>query len=211
LILALHLSIAAREREAFTNIALSAPNLRNGPLRDAHAFRGSQAHFHLAEGYALVALALVEGERAPAHAAAEALDAAREESDRSWWERQFPDALDAAWRMREHEAVCALLSAIAHRIAGDPSEDEVEIRERTLRQSEEFARLIDEAMLRLEKFIQRDVNHHPKLYVWLPGIALCALAASARLPMDWLKERCEIKADGYERLPFELLQNLSAS
>src|SRR5918997_2156573 len=45
LILALHFAIAARERDAFTTLALTAPNLRDGALREAHAFRSSRAHF----------------------------------------------------------------------------------------------------------------------------------------------------------------------
>ncbi|MDQ3806024.1 MAG: hypothetical protein M3416_19610, partial [Acidobacteriota bacterium] len=54
LVLALHFAVAAREREAFTQLALTAPNLRDGVLHNARAFRASRAHFHLAEGYALV-------------------------------------------------------------------------------------------------------------------------------------------------------------
>src|ERR671916_778996 len=121
LILALHFAIAARERDAFTTLAMSAPNLRDGALREARAFRSSRAHFHLAEGYALTARALVEQKAHPARAAVASLEAARAESDRGWWERQFPDPLDAAWRVSEHEAVCALLSAVARRVAGEPS------------------------------------------------------------------------------------------
>jgi hypothetical protein len=208
LILALHIAIAAREREAFKSLAFIAPDLRTGALREAMAFRNSSAHFHLAEGYTLVARALVEGKQAPARAAAEALDAARAENDSGWWERQFPNPLEAAWRESEHEAVCALLGAVAHKIADEPTgvEDVEAANRHAERQAAEFARVIDDALLRLEQFIKRDDNHHPKLYVWLPGLALCALAASARLPVDWLPERCESRATGYERLPLELLR-----
>jgi len=202
LILALHLSIAARARDAFTELAFSAPNLRAGALRDARAFRGSRAHFHLAEGYALVARALAEHKQSPARAAVDSLAAAREENDAGWWERQYPDALEATWRMREHDAVCALLSAVAHRIA-DESHDEA-LAERT---AADFAQAVDEALVRLEQFVERDMNHHPKLYIWLPGIALCALAASARLPVEWLQERYQKRVIGYTRLPVELLRN----
>ena len=207
LVLALHFAIAAREREAFTTIALSAPNLREGALRGALAFRSSRAHFHLAEGYALVARALVEQKPNPARAAVASLEAARAESDRGWWERQFPDPLDAAWRVSEHEAVCALLSAVARRVAGEPanaSPEEAEESERGA--AEEFARTVDETLERLEHFVEHDPNHHPKLYVWLPGLSLCALAASAGFPVDWLSERHAREAEGYSRLPPELLR-----
>ena len=208
LILALHFAVASREREAFTQVALAAPASREGALRGARAFRTSRAHFHLAEGYALVARSLVERQANAARAAVQSLEAARAENDRGWWERQFPDPLDAAWRASEHESVCALLGAVARRLAtqGDDAaraEDEDEL-------AAYFARTVDETLLRLKRFVETDANHHPKLYVWLPGLAVCALAASASLPVGWLAERYESKADGYERLPFELLNNPSA-
>jgi hypothetical protein len=205
LVLALHFAIAAREREAFSALAMSAPNLRDGALHEARAYRTSRAHFHLAEGYALVARALVEQKPNPARAAAAALEAARAESDRGWWERQFPDPLDAAWRVSEHEAVCALLSAVARRVA-DESGDAAAREEADSAAAEEFARTVDETLARLEHFAAHDPDHHPKLYTWLPGLALCALAASAAFPVDWLAERHARGAEGYERLPPELLR-----
>ena len=209
LILALHFAIAARERDAFTTLALTAPNLRDGALHEARAFRSSRAHFHLAEGYALTARALVEQKPHPARAAAAALEGARAEIDRGWWERQFPDPLDAAWRVSEHEAVCALLSAVARRVAEGPeAAGGPDARDETAgaRAAAEVARTTDDTLERLEHFIAHDPDHHPKLYAWLPGLALCALAASAAFPMDWLAERHERGAEGYERLPPELLR-----
>ena len=202
-VLGLHFSIAARERDAFTALATTAPNLRDGALRDAKAFRGSRAHFHLAEGYALLSRALVERTPTAARAAAESLAAARVESDLDWWSRQFPDPLDSAWRSSEHEAVCTLLEAIARRAAAETGAEEFDD-DRAVRS---FARTIDETLLRLRRFVTSDPNHHPKLYVWLPGVALCALAASAAFPMHWIAERFDAKAPGYERLPPELLRN----
>ncbi|HYN86276.1 MAG TPA: hypothetical protein VER32_13595, partial [Pyrinomonadaceae bacterium] len=46
LALALHFAVAAREREAFTQLALATPT-REGALHGAQAFRNSRAHFHL--------------------------------------------------------------------------------------------------------------------------------------------------------------------
>ena len=207
LALALHFAIAARERDAFAQLALAAPNLRDGALHNARAFRTSRAHFHLAEGYALVARALVERQPAAARAAVQSLDAARHESDRGWWERQFPDPLDAAWRAGEHEAVCLLLSSAARRAVENFSETPESPREDAGSLAGEFARTIDDALLRLERFVAGDTNHHPKLYVWLPGLALCALASSAALPTAWIAERREAGGPGYGRLPPELLDN----
>jgi len=209
LILALHFAVASREREAFTQLALAAPASREGALRGARAFRSSRAHFHLAEGYALLARSLVERQAAPARAAAQSLDAARQENDRGWWERQFPEPLDAAWRASEHESVCALLGAVARRLVnrGDGEDARTEEEDEL---TADFARTADETLLRLKRFVETDANHHPKLYVWLPGLAALALAASAGLPVGWLAGRFESKADGYERLPFELLNNPQA-
>lgn len=207
-VLALHLAIAARERDAFTTLALSAPPLRGGALRGARAFSDSRAHFHLAEGYALVAHALVEQAPQAAAAATESLAAARAESDAGWWQKQFPDALDAAWRISEHDAVCMLLGFVARCVADSlRPEDSAGRPERAARAAEEFAQGVDQTLLLLEHFIETDANHHPKLYVWLPGIALGALAASAGLPMDWPHERHEAKTPGYERLPLALLRH----
>lgn len=212
LVIALHFAIAARDRDSFAQLALTAPNLRDGALRNAHAFRASRAHFHLAEGYALVARSLVERQPNAARAAVETLDAARHESDRGWWERQFPDPLDSAWRASEHEAVCLLLGAVARRVVENHAERDADPTggdDEGL--AEEFARTVDDALLRLKRFVERDTNHRPKLYFWLPGLALCALAASAALPTGWLAARCEANADGYERLPHELLRNPAAA
>ena len=213
LVLGLHFAIASRERDAFTSLALAAPNLRDGALRrETSAFRGSRAHFHLAEGYAVVARALVERNQSPARAAVESLEGARGESDQSWWERQFPDPLDAAWRASEHEALCALLSAVARRVADappppSPGHDEDVSSDEEERLAATFASTVDETLRQLGRFVECDINHHPKLYIWLPGVALCALAASAALPTRWLAERIEAKAEGYERLPLDLLRN----
>jgi hypothetical protein len=207
LIIALHLAIAAREPDAFTQLAMSSPNLRDGILHGAHAFRASRAHFHLAEGYALVARSLAEHQPETARTAAEWLDAARHESDQSWWERQFPDPLDAAWRVSEHESICLLLAAVARRIVETHSGETETSDTEAERLAEEFARTIDETLLRLERFIKTDTNHHPKLYVWLPGLAVCALASSAALNMSWLAGRYESGATGYERLPHDLISN----
>jgi hypothetical protein len=211
LILALHFAVASREREAFAQVALAAPASREGALRGARAFRTSRAHFHLAEGYALVARSLVERQATPARAAVQSLEAARAENDRGWWERQFPDPLDAAWRASEHESICALLGAVARRLVRQGDGDDNAVRaEDEDDLAADFARTVDETLLRLKRFVETDANHHPKLYVWLPGLAVCALAASASLPVKWLTEHYESKADGYERLPFELLNNPQA-
>ena len=199
---ALHFAIVARDADAFAMLAMTAPNLRDGALRGAQGFRNSRSHFHLAEGYAMVARSVVERKPGPARAAVESLEAARQENSCDWWERQFPDPLDAAWRASEHEAICLLLGAVARRL-DEPREDEAREAARAL--AEEFARTVDEALRRLEKFTRHDPNHHPKLYLWLPGLALCALASSAGLPVDWLDERRQSQATGYGRLPLELL------
>lgn len=210
-ILGLHSSIAAREREAFIGLAAADPNPRTGILREARAFLGSRTHFRLAEGYALVARAVIEREYAQAREAVRMLEAARAENDRGWWERQFPDPLEAAWRTVEHEAVCLLLTTVAQRIVNEFEASETGATGNDLEETERsFATVIDKTLQRLEEFVKRDVNHHPKLYLWLPGIALCGLASSAGVPMDWLHRRHEADATGYERLPAELIGNQPA-
>ncbi len=209
LILALHLSIAAKDRDSFTSLSQICPD-RAGALREARAFRASRAHFHLAEGYTLIARSLVERRREPARAAVQSLDAARRTSDRGWWEQQFPEPLEAAWRLCEHEALCALLSAVAQVLADEPGRGNERARVAKINlAADEISAIVDDTLLLLDRFIASDINHHPKLYCWLPGLALCTLAATAGLPMQWLLERHASRAPGYERLPLDLLRNVA--
>jgi hypothetical protein len=210
-VLALHLAITARERRAFTELAAADPNARTGPLRRARAFQGSRAHFHLAEGYSLVARSVVRREAAAAREAVRALKAARAASDRDWWHRQFPDPLDSAWRIAEHEAVGLLLLEVARRIVREsaPDEDGEEGADPDAA-AKSFAVVVDKTLSRLEDFAERDSSHHPKLYLWLPGLALCALASVAGFPTDWLRQRHAANARGYSRLPPPLLRRSGA-
>ena len=203
LILAFHFAIAGRARDTFASLASSAPDLQIRAPHGGRAFRGSRAHLLLAESYTLLARALVEQKSIPAHVP-QLLRAAQEESDSNWWESQFPDALEVAWRMREHEAVCVLLSIVAGLAANaapPPNADEIDVGDDQA--ANKFATVIDATLLRLEEFTNADANHHPKLSVWLPGIALCILAGGTGLRMDWLLARYH--APGYTRLPIELL------
>lgn len=211
LILAFHLTIAARERDAFTSLASIAPNSGKTASRESRAFRTSRAHSHLAEGYALVARSLVERDGELARRAARSLVAAREASERDWWEEHFPNATEATWQAREHDGVCILLSIIARQIAValTPENDLLAARDgeaQTMHAAREFADTTDEILMRLEQFVATEADHHPKLYVWLPGIALCAMAASAGVPMEWLQERYDARSFVYSRLPVELIQ-----
>lgn len=205
LILAFHFAIAGRARDTFTSLASSAPDLQIRAPYGGRAFRGSRAHLLLAESYTLLARALVERKSIPAHVP-QLLRAAQEGSDSNWWESQFPDALEVAWRMREHEAVCVLLSIVAGLVANaapPPNDDDIDVRDDQA--ANEFATVIDATLLRLEEFTNADANHHPKLSVWLPGVALCILAGGTGLQMDWLLARYDARAPGYARLPIELL------
>lgn len=217
-ILALHLAIAAREREAFTQLAACAPNFEHlahhdGSTNEPRAFQNSRAHIHLAQGYGLVATALIERAPVAARNAIETLRAARLESDPAWWQSQFPEALDSAWRMVEHEAVCLLLEAIAAQIARlddatRTNEPRAREAERHTAHAEDFALKVDETLGALDEFIRYSPDHHPKLYVWLPGVAVCTLAASARLPVAWLAERQQMEAtkELYAPLPPEFFR-----
>jgi hypothetical protein len=202
-ILGMHVAIAGREKEAFTRLANLAPSLRDTTLRGARAFRGARMHFHLAEGYGLIALAILEKRKDPVAAAIQSLQLALSENDRAWWEERFPDGKEATWLISEHEALCTLLLAVARVIEAMPPDGNQRLHES---EAAQLAQVIDEALLRLDQYVNSDTNHHPKLYLWLPGIALCLLAIAAGIPMDWLENRCQRHAPGYERLPMEFLR-----
>ena len=177
-------------------------------MRDSEAFRGARALIDLAEGYALTACALVERNPGIIRPAREMLTSARLASERRWWKLQFVDPLEAAWRFREHEATCEMLSVIAEQIAVCNDSRAPTAIEATNaapeRRAAEFVALLDEALGDLHDFVSRATDHHPKLYVWLPGVALYRLASSSGLPLDESLIRSS-DASKYERLPAELL------
>jgi hypothetical protein len=201
-ILGLHLAIAGREKEAFTRLANLAPSVRDTTFRGARAFRGARMQLHLAEGYGLITLAIIEKRRDPVAAAIQSLQLALAENDQSWWEERFPDGKEAAWLISEHEALCTLLLAVAKAIEGLSPAGNQGVNES---ETAQLGQVLDEALLRLDQYVRADANHHPKLYLWLPGVALCLLASAAKIPMDWLENRCQRRAPGYDRLPIEVL------
>jgi hypothetical protein len=202
-ILGLHLAIAGREKEAFTRLANLAPSVQDTTLRGAKAFRGARMQLHLAQGYGLITLAILEKRKDPVAAAIQSLQLALSENEPSWWEERFPDAKEAAWLSSQHEALCALLLAVARAIEALPPDNHQRAYES---QAAQLAEVIDEALLRLDQYVNADADHHPKLYLWLPGVALCLLAAATGIPMAWLENRCQTHAPGYERLPVEFLR-----
>jgi hypothetical protein len=207
-ILGINLSIAAREREAFTTLARFAPGIRATSLQNARAFRGARGHAYLAEAYGLISAAILERRRDPAVAAIQSLGAAIEQNDIVWWQQRFPDPSEAAWRFAEHNAICELLQAIVRRLSAqsasprnglDPSQTESNDTA-----ANRFTAAMDQALDRLVWFVDGDPNHHPKLYLWLPGIALCVLAAAAGISLNLLPV-ADRTQNGYSRLPVELI------
>jgi hypothetical protein len=210
-ILAIELSIASREAEAFTTLARFAPGVRSTAMQGAQAFRGGRGHFQLAESYALIAGAILERRRQPASAAIQSLTAATEESGGGWWEERFPDPSEAAWLMAEHSGICELLKIIVESASEKPTPLIEESKSPVARANpnlvERFGSVMDKVLTHLKWFVESEADHHPKLYVWLPGIAISALATAAGMPMAWLQARHEELAPEYSRLPLELIFN----
>ncbi|WP_352430519.1 hypothetical protein [Pyrinomonas sp.] len=200
-ILCLHLALAASgERDALAQALRLAPNLRDGALRNAQAFRHSRTHFHLAEAYALTISSVVARRAYEARLALSSAEAALATDQSDWWEGQYPSPLEAAWHRSEHLAVCEAVRLMARALADQGAPPTPFDRHEW---GEELARTMDRALESLLAFVQSSPNHHPKLYVWLPGIALCNLATQADLAMEWLATRSELPS--YQRLPLPLL------
>lgn len=201
--LALDLAVAAREPDAFTQLAHVDPALRTPPARAAQTSRGFRSLTAHAQAYGLVARAVVARDRGPLAQASEALQVARNEIDAAWWDEQFPQPIEAAWRCRQHQVVCQLLTLITEQIHETAGGDVLPAtRGRQL--AEDFADVMDDALHRLHAFVTADVNHHPKLYLWLPGIALCRLAASSNLVLANLAARAAAQPARYAPLPLAL-------
>ena len=208
-ILAIELSIATREADAFTTLARFAPGVRSTALQGAQAFRGGRGHFQLAESYALIAGAILERRRQPASAAIQSLAAATEDGGGGWWEERFSDPSEAVWLMAEHSGICELLKIIVESTSDKYSPSSADSGTRIAQSRtdlvERFGSAMDQVLTHLKWFVESDADHHPKLYVWLPGIAISALAAAAGLPMAWMQRRHEEHAPEYSRLPLELI------
>jgi hypothetical protein len=211
-ILAINLAIAAQEGQAFSSLARLAPGVRSTALQGAQAFRGARGQFHLAESYALISGAILERNRQPAFSAIQALEAAAASHDDEWWQQRFPDASEAAWLAAEQKAICQLLSTII-KFAQGGSEEDRQISTNARAGGDPppetclsgFQAAMDDVLVRLNWYVDSDPDHHPKLYLWLPGIALCRLAIATGLPIDWVVERQVSKPAEYSRLPVELL------
>lgn len=213
LLLGLHLALITREAEAFRSLAHFATQAQS--LRTARQTTVS-TRYHLVEGYGLLAVALLEQRLEPARAALQSLRAALATSNCQSWRRHAPNLLAAGWWMAEHRAVCMLLKAVteiilqsdAPAIASSPWLLPASARfspEPTPPFSAQFALAMDDALLRLEKFVTLDAAHHPKLFLWIPGLALCHFARSAQVSLEWLSQRFSPPQPGYTRLPEALL------
>lgn len=202
--LALHLAIAARESDVFIRLAHLDAALRTPPANDGDAVRGFRTLIAHAQSYGFIARALVTGDFTALEQARAQLNFAISENRLEWWEREYPDALEAAWRFHQHVAECRLLSIIARHIKAQSDNLDLNKQSETPL-NEMFVETIDETLTRLFDFISDSAAHHPKLFLWLPGIALCRFAASSKIDLSLIADRRAIKPDVYAVLPNELL------
>ncbi len=202
LLLALNLAIGSRNFELAGSLMHTVPAVTAGGRRSARSPR------LLLEGYLMTLRAVVERRKEHARAAQGLLEEAAAELDEEWWREQFPSEDEMAWRITEHEAIRGLLGVIARLVQKQSSKWE------SNQSSEsdfdisiciEFVSLMDEVLLALDRFIESEINHRPKLYFWLPGIALSILAERAGLSLEWLQVRHEDNQPGYTRLPLDLV------
>lgn len=205
LFLALHLSIASRARDLLGSLVHMAPTATVA----TRSRRLARSPLLLLEAYRGIARSILERKREHARHAQGLLEEARAETDYDWWKEQFPSTGEVAWKIEEYEAIRGLLSVIA-RFVGQQSVDWENEHGRDadfdLSLCVEFGSLMDAALLSLDEFIELEVNHRPKLSVWLPGVALTILAESAGLSLEWLEVRQADGQKGYVRLPLQLVQ-----
>lgn len=201
--LAVHLSIGARNFDLASSLMHTAPVISGVRSR-----RSARSPRLLLEGYLLTVRAVLERRKEHARAAQGLLSEARAEADHEWWREQFPSPSELAWKIAEHEAIRNLLSIIARLVLNQSSRWESDHNsEADLDMSicMEFVSLMDEVLLDLDRFLESEINHRPKLYLWLPGIALSILAERAGLSLEWLQVRHEDSQAGYTRLPLNLV------
>ncbi len=182
LILGLHFSIGAQRFDVARTLAHATAAV---PI-NSRAPRLARASRLLLEGYQLVVRALMEQNGEYARAAQQSLMEASKTDDCDWTKTLATGVTD--WRGAEPEIVRALLNIIAGALDSRSSlrhdVTPVEGEAATIN----FGALLDSALSSLKQFTEAQINHHPKLYCWLPGVALCNLAASAGLSFDWLDQ-----------------------
>lgn len=203
LFLAMHLAIGTRNFDLASRLMHTVPSIPG-----ARARRMPRSPRLLLEGYMLTVRAVLERRKEHARAAHGLLSEARADADHEWWREQFPSDGELSWRITEHEAIRNLLSVIGSLVLKQsPRWESDHNSEADLDMSicMEFVSLMDEALLELDSFIESEINHRPKLYVWLPGIALSILAEGAGLSLEWLQVRHEDNQAGYLRLPLTLV------
>jgi hypothetical protein len=204
LLLALHLAIGTRNFELASSFMHTVPAVTSS----SRARRVARSPRLLLEGYILTIRAVVERRKEHARAAQGLLHEAQAALDHEWWREQFPSDDELAWRITEHEAIRNLLSVIARLVLKQTSgweSNQSNDSDFDISICMEFVSLMDEVLLELDRFIESEINHRPKLYFWLPGIALSILAERAGLSLEWLQVRHEDNQPGYTRLPFDLV------
>jgi len=205
LFLAMHLSIASRARDLLGSLVHKAPAATDG----TRSRRLARSPLLLLEAYRGIARSIVERKREHARHALGLLEEARAEPDYDWWKEQFPSTGEIAWKIEEYKAIRALLGVIARFVGKQSTEwenDDGKDADFDLSLCMEFGSLMDAALLSLDQFIELEINHRPKLNIWLPGVALTILAESAGLSSEWLELRQEDSQKGYTHLPLALVQ-----
>lgn len=201
--LALHLAIGARNFDLVNRLMHTVPTVSSsvrGRLPSSHRL--------LLDSYLLTIRAVIERRKEHARAAQNALLETRAEVDREWWQEQSLSDREVDWKIAEHEAIRSLLSVITRLVLQQSSQwENNQSGEADFDMSlcMEFVSAMDEVLLVLDRFIESEINHRPKLYFWLPGIALSILAERAGLSLEWLQVRHEENQAGYTRLPLNLV------
>jgi hypothetical protein len=196
LILGLHFAIAAQAVDAAKSLAYAVAK-PSTPMMT----RSPRVSLRLLEGYQLVVRALLEHDCEHARAAQQRLAESRVDSDSNT--RPCATVREA---VIEHETIRNLLTVIALVLeTGDSATDGRSGTDWPVAKRR-FGSLMDAALLYLNQCSETEMNHRPKQYCWLPGIALSILAAGAGLPLDWLDHPTASTKDRYSRLPFKLVQ-----
>ncbi len=204
LLLAVQFAIATRSFDLVSSLMHMTPSTP----ANARGRRSARSTMALLDGYLAITRAVVERKKEHARTTQALLEEARADSDSDWWREQFPSSHEAIWKIDEHEAIRGLLKVIGRQVLKQSSqwENNQDLEsDFDLSLCMEFASLVDAALLRLDRFIESEMNHRPKLYCWLPGIALSILAERAGLPLEWLQVREEDSEKGYARLPLKLV------
>lgn len=191
LFLALHMAISARAFDVIKSLAY----VPESDLLSTNRADGQGGSRQLLSAYRSVIRVVFERDEQESGVAQRSLDESESRTNVDGRPEAIRSIAEESWEQQEQSAMNELLRAIV-KVSSDFTDDGP---------VEDFSSLMTEALNKLDQYVETRINHAPKLYCWLPGIALSVLAQTAGLELSWVNSKASIDEKRYLRLPSKLI------